>query len=85
MPNSKEYRLRIRIRNDELRTRLLAMEQLARSEYIENCVSFYERFSRGMAAEDIARLVSEELKQQGISVKAETVANPVTHFMKAFS
>ncbi len=61
------------------------MEPLARSEYIENCVLFYERFSQGLAAEDIARLVSAELKREGVSAKVETVVNPVTDFIKGFS
>lgn len=85
MSGVPEYRLRIQIRNDELRARLLTMGPRARSKYIETCLLFYERFNNGVVAEDIARLVSAELKQQGIVIKAETVANPVTNFMKAFN
>ncbi len=79
-----EYRLRIRIRNDALRTRLVAMEPIRRSEYIETCLLFYEQFHSGAVAQDIARLVSAQLQQQGIAVKPETVSNPVTSFMKGF-
>ncbi len=84
MAGIKEYRLRIQIRDDALRSRLLTMVPRVRSDYIETCLLFYERFNSGGVAEDIARLVSAELKHQGITVKPETVTNPVTNFMKAF-